>query len=98
MERKNYFFVSPQIIFAISDCPGQAGRMGIIKDIDKGNGEIIRIETSEFKGQQYLNLRIWYTDKESGNFKPTQKGIALRPDLYPQLKEAILAAETEIQQ
>lgn len=71
--------------------------MGIIKDIDKGNGEIIRIETSEFKGQNYLNLRVWYTDKESGNYKPTQKGIALRPDLYPQLKEAILAAENELQ-
>ncbi len=72
--------------------------MGVIRDIDKGGGEIIRIEISEFKGQKFFNLRVWYTDKESGAYKPTQKGIAVRPDLFGQLKEAILAAEPEIQQ
>ena len=67
--------------------------MNIIKDIDKGGGEIIRIEISEFKGVTYLNLRVWYTDKETGEYKPTQKGIAVKPELYPLLKEAILKAE-----
>lgn len=70
--------------------------MGVIRDIDKGGGEIIRVEISEFRGQNYLNLRVWYTDKESGEFKPTQKGIAIRPELYPEIKKAILDAETEI--
>lgn len=70
----------------------------IIRDIDKGAGEIIRVEISEFKGQQYLNLRVWYTDKNSGEFKPTQKGITVRPDLYGALKEAVLAAEGPIQE
>lgn len=67
--------------------------MQIIKDIDKGGGEIIRVEISEFKGVTYLNLRVWYTDKESGEYKPTQKGIAIKPELFPLLKEAILKAE-----
>lgn len=71
--------------------------MGIIRDIDRGNGEIIRVELSEFKGKTYLNLRIWYTDKESGEYKPTQKGISLKPELYGELKEAILEVEGEIQ-
>lgn len=70
--------------------------MGIIRDIDRGNGEIVRVELSEFKGKSYLNLRIWYTDKESGEYKPTQKGISVKPELYNELKEAILAAEDEI--
>jgi len=70
--------------------------MGIIQDIDKGSGEIIRIEISEYKGQNYLNLRVWYTDKNSGEFKPTQKGITVKPELFPQLKEAVLKAEPEI--
>lgn len=70
--------------------------MGIIRDIDKGGGEIVRVEVSEFKGQKYLNLRIWYTHKETGEFKPTQKGIALRPEMYAELKAAILAAEAEL--
>ena len=71
--------------------------MAIIHDIDKGGGEIIRIETSEYRGKQYLNLRVWYTDKQSGEFKPTQKGVTLRPELYEELKEAVLKAEPEIQ-
>lgn len=71
--------------------------MGIIRDIEKGAGEIIRVEITEFKGQKLLNLRVWYTDKESGEKKPTQKGIALKPELYAELKEAVLAAEPEIQ-
>ncbi len=70
--------------------------MAFQKDIDKGNGEIVRVEVSEYRGQNFLNIRIWYTDKE-GNYKPTQKGIALRPDLYPALREAIVEAETELQ-
>lgn len=70
--------------------------MGVIKDIDKGGGEIVRVEVSEFRGQNYLNLRVWYTDKESGEYKPTQKGIAIRPELYGELKQAILAAEQEL--
>lgn len=66
--------------------------MAIIKDIDKGGGEIIRVEVSEFKGKQYLNIRTWYTDRDSGEYKPTQKGVSIRPDLYEALKEAVLAA------
>ena len=70
--------------------------MGVIRDIDKGGGEMIRVEITEFRGQNYLNLRVWYTDKDSGEYKPTQKGIAIRPELYPEIKAAILAAEQEI--
>jgi len=70
--------------------------MGIIQDIDKGAGEIIRVEVSEYKGQKYLNLRVWYTDKASGEYKPTQKGVAIRPDMYEAVKEAILRAESEL--
>jgi len=71
--------------------------MTTIQDIDKGAGEIIRVEISEYKGQNYLNIRVWYTDKNSGEFKPTQKGITVKPELFFQLKEAIIKAEPEIQ-
>ena len=64
---------------------------GIIKDIDKGKGEIIRVEISEFKGKKLLNLRVWYTDANN-EYKPTQKGIAIPPELDDQVKEAINAA------
>ncbi len=40
--------------------------MGLIREIDKGRGEVIRVEVSEYKGIKYLNLRVWYTDKRRG--------------------------------
>lgn len=61
---------------------------GIIRDIDKGKGEIIRVEISEFKGKKLLNLRVWYSDA-NGEYKPTQKGIAISPELYEQVRDAI---------
>lgn len=68
-------------------------KTGVIRDIEKGSrGEVIRIEVTEYKGNYFLNLRIWYTDKD-GELKPTQKGIAVSPELYDDLKEAILSAE-----
>ncbi len=64
---------------------------GLIKDLDRGRGEVLRIEVSEYKGKKNLNLRIWYTDKE-GNLKPTQKGVTISPESYEEFKEAILQA------
>ncbi len=69
-------------------------KVGVIKDIDKGSrGEVIRVEVTEYKGNHYLNLRVWYADKD-GQLKPTQKGIAIPPDLYYDLKAAILDAQS----
>ncbi|MCB1327197.1 MAG: transcriptional coactivator p15/PC4 family protein [Spirochaetales bacterium] len=70
--------------------------MAVIRDIEKGGGEVIRVEISEYKGQKYLNLRVWFTDKQSGELRPTQKGVAIRPDQYQDLKAAVLEAESQM--
>jgi hypothetical protein len=70
-------------------------QLGVIRDIEKGRGEIIRIELSEYKGNTYLNLRVWYTDKD-GEYKPTQKGVSFTTEQYQDLKEAILEAGERI--
>lgn len=67
-------------------------KLGIIKDIDKGRGEVLRVEISEYKGQTLFNIRIWYQDA-NGEFKPTQKGVAISPNLVGELKEAFEEAE-----
>lgn len=65
----------------------------IIKDIQRNNNEIIRIEVSEFKGNDLINLRIWFQaidDKGEITYKPTQKGVTLNIAKYEELKEGIL--------
>jgi len=64
----------------------------IIKDIERNNNEIIRIEVSEFKGKELINLRIWYKAIDNNGdiiFKPTQKGVALNISQYKELKDGI---------
>ncbi len=65
----------------------------IIKDIKKNNSEIIRIEVSEFKGRELINIRIWYSaiDNASGDmiYKPTQKGVTLNIAEFNELKDGI---------
>jgi hypothetical protein len=60
----------------------------LIADIEKNSREIIRVEVTEFKGRELINLRIWYSDFD-GSFKPTQKGVALDISQYAKLKDAI---------
>ena len=64
----------------------------IISDIERNNKEIIRIEISEFKGRELINLRIWYQaidDKGEIVYKPSQKGVALNISKYEELKKGI---------
>jgi len=60
----------------------------IIADIGKNSREIIRVEVSDFKGKELINLRIWFQDVDGG-YKPTQKGITLDISHYCDLKDAI---------
>ncbi len=65
----------------------------IIKDIKKNNNEIIRIEISEFKGRELINIRIWYQsiDAASGDivYKPTPKGVTLNVSEFKELQDGV---------
>ena len=58
-----------------------------VKDIEKGQ-DLIRVELSEFKGNQYVGARIYYMD-DKGYWKPTRKGLTLTPDVMIQVRDAI---------
>lgn len=60
----------------------------ILIDIEKGRGEIIRVEVGEFKGRKLLHLRTWYTN-DAGELAPTKKGIALSYEQFQKLKSIL---------
>lgn len=66
-----------------------------IRDIEKGT-DLVRIELSEFKGNQYIGARIYYMD-DKGDWKPTRKGITLTPDLMEQVRDSLTEALEEIE-
>ncbi len=67
----------------------------LIADIPKNATENIRVSLTEYKGYKLLDVRTYY---QAGNdeWKPG-KGITVRRDLIPELKEAIIEAERQDQ-
>ena len=63
-----------------------------MKDIQVGSG-IIRVQISEFEGKKYLDIRKFYLDKETDEYKPTRKGISLNTDIA---EEVLETAKTEL--
>ncbi len=72
----------------------------LIKDIQRNVSEIIRIEVSEFKGKELINIRIWYLAGRDSNgndiYKPTQKGVALNISEFKELRDGIDKLEAYI--
>jgi hypothetical protein len=60
----------------------------VLIDIEKGRGEVIRVEVGEFKGKKLLHLRTWYTN-DAGELAPTKKGIALSYEQFQKLKSVL---------
>ncbi|MDD4207878.1 transcriptional coactivator p15/PC4 family protein, partial [Mesotoga sp.] len=57
-------------------------------DIKRNDTEIVRVSKREFKGHEFLDLRIYYQDDE-GDYKPTKKGITINPKLVDELIDAL---------
>ncbi len=60
-------------------------------DIQKNSLEKIRIEKREYKGKEFIDMRTYYLD-DSGEWKPSPKGITFKVEL---LEDIISALESE---
>ena len=59
--------------------------------------EKIIVSTNEYKGHQYIDLRVHYEDETSGDYKPTKKGIAVNPKILPDVVEMMVQAAESLQ-
>lgn len=62
----------------------------VFLDLPRGR-DVLRISVSEYKGREYIDIRVWYTDRD-GELKPTAKGVSLRPDAIQDVLRALQAA------
>ena len=63
-------------------------------EIKKNNTVIIRIKQSEFKGNKFVDCRVFY--EKDGEYLPTKKGIAFSPSVTKKVVEGILEVHEEI--
>ena len=59
--------------------------------IEKNSRESIVVSEIEYKGNKYIDVRVFYKDTD-GSLKPTRKGVSLRPEKIAELVTALAAA------
>ena len=64
-----------------------------IGEIAKNKHETLRCEIIEYKGMTLLDLRV-YTEIDERR-APTRKGISVKIEMIPQIREWLQQAETE---
>ena len=67
----------------------------VLANIPRSATEEIQIALNEYKGKQYLDLRVYYTTDDGLNWNPTKKGVTFSPDKLLDLKAAIETAIKE---
>jgi len=63
-------------------------------DIHKNDFTLVRVEKRTFKERDFIDIRQYYKNN-SGEFKPTTKGVTIPPELLPELIEALEKMHTE---
>jgi len=58
--------------------------------IEKNSRESIVVSETEYKGNKYVDVRVFYKDID-GSLKPTRKGVSLRPEKVAELRDALSA-------
>ncbi|MCX7842993.1 MAG: transcriptional coactivator p15/PC4 family protein [Clostridia bacterium] len=61
----------------------------MIGKIAKNNREEIQIKKVEKKGKKYVDVRVFWLDGESGEFRPSQKGVTVAYESFSYFKELI---------
>ncbi|MQY60392.1 hypothetical protein GH153_00930 [bacterium] len=67
----------------------------VVSQFNKNSIEIVKVITQEWKGKEYIDLRIWIMQNpaDPGSEKPTQKGLTLDIELLPKLIDALKKAQ-----
>ena len=85
ISRSNHFNSS-------NKCGRQMNKENIITQIKKNSNEVYRISEKEYEGYRFIDVRIYYQDRKTQEWKPTQKGISIMPNNAGQIIEGILKA------
>ena len=83
--------IFPAVLEAVRKLGEVMARERLIARIPRDGRSEIRVGVNEFRGQRLIYLRLFLREGDPGQeiWKPTQKGVSLRVDLYPRLLEAL---------
>lgn len=68
----------------------------IIHEFQKNSGEKVVTSFSTYKGKKLVNLRVYYNaGDDQEEWRPSPKGLTLRREMIPELKDAVDKAAAE---
>ncbi|NLD47729.1 MAG: transcriptional coactivator p15 [Clostridiaceae bacterium] len=65
----------------------------LVGKLSKNNREEIQIKKVEKKGKKYIDIRVFWFDSASDDYKPSQKGVAIPYESLEDLKKVIDSIE-----
>ena len=65
-------------------------------EIPKNTQETIRFQITEYRGERYADVRVYYRD-EGGELRPTKKGLTLSPRLWRDFVSGVEQLGAELQ-
>jgi hypothetical protein len=63
-----------------------------IHEFEKGPRKRIRLHLQEYRGARFLDVREFYLDKSTNEWRPSPKGVTIQPHLVPELLAGVLSA------
>ena len=64
----------------------------LITQIKKNSNEVYRIYEKEYEGYKFIDVRIYYQDRKTQEWKPTQKCISIMPNNAEEIINGIIKA------
>ena len=62
----------------------------LVRSISKRKTEQVRFSLCEYTNRKYIDIRIYYLDRGSSEFKPSRKGVTLPISAYPELMKSVV--------
>src|SRR5437764_1026971 len=74
--------------------PDAHSQDGLVGDLQKNRREVLRIQLRTYKGVDLPDVRVHFPD-DTGELRPTGKGVSIKPGLIPELIALLQTAENE---
>jgi hypothetical protein len=65
-------------------------------EIKTGTKSVIKITKDVVNGNTFGQIRLWTTDKTTGDLVPTKKGVAFRLEKIPQIAKALAELQADV--
>lgn len=67
----------------------------LIGEIERSEIERLKVECSNYRGKDFLSIRIYYL-AENGEWRPTKKGVTVKPDKVDELIDLLKQAKEKL--